>query len=276
MKKSLLFLTTLTIIIGGLLPGCQKPNGPEDGQNHNTITISSGVTGVISFTGDWPAKAAEVRLVTSKVFPPEMSDVIFGDSIPMDTASYFYQFALEPGSYKFVGVAWRNEGAEWNFPSLCSFYFSSEDSLAPLTITIPDNSTIIPNVNMKVNRSKARIVSDAKITGSVTFVGDWPPEFTQARVIATTRFDINTMDLPTLNDVTFSKSISRGTKECEYEIPSFPGNFRATFVLFFKEGEKISVDNVLYSSDHGGLDMTTTYTVNLDETVKGPDFTIEF
>lgn len=271
MKSIVLFLTTLVV----LFLGCNNKDNPQGPEQQPTITISSGVSGVITFTGEWPAKVAEVRMVTSKVFPPEMSDIIFGDSIPPDKSEYFYQFALEPATYRFIGVAWRNEGAEWNFPSICSFYFSKEDSLAAAPITV-ENNTIVKNINIKVDRSKARIVSKAKIIGSVKFIGEWPSEFTQARVIATTRFDISTLDLPTLNDVTFSKAIPRGTTECDYEIPAFPGKFLATFVLFFKAEGKISVDNVLYSSDHGGLDMSTTYTVKVDSIVKGPDFTIEF
>ncbi len=121
MKIRLLLLT----IIPAFLLGCKGNSGVEP----QHTTISSGITGAITFTGEWPAKAAEVRMVTSKKFPPEMDDIIFGPSIPVDIAKYDYEFELEPGTYKLVGVAWRNEGAQWNFPSLCSFFFSKKNSL---------------------------------------------------------------------------------------------------------------------------------------------------
>jgi hypothetical protein len=273
MKIPLFLLTAILALFLGCDPGVDPEPDPDP-------EITSGVTGTITFTGEWPAKAVELRMITSTVFPPVMSDIIFGDSIPMDTSAYNYEFELGPGTYKLVGIAWRNEGVDWNFPSICSFYFAgntAEDSLAPASITINNDSTVVKRVNMTVNRSKARLVSAARIKGSVTFSGNWPVDVTEARVIATTRFDLQTLDLPTLNDLALDdESIPKGTTTFNYEIPAFPGHFLATFVIFFKENGKISVENVLWSNDHGGLDMATTYTVELNSTVKGPDFAIEF
>jgi hypothetical protein len=270
-------LSLLTALLAVFL-GCKSGVDPID--DTPPAKITNGITGTITFTGAWPAKAVELRMITSKVFPPVMSDIMFGDSIPMDTSTYSYELALGPGTYKLVGIAWRNEGAVWNFPSICSFYFSgttTEDSLAPASITIKDDTTVVKRVNIAVNRSKARVVSDAKITGSVTFSGSWPSDVTEARVIATTRFDLQTLDLPTLNDLALDdQSIPKGATTFNYEIPAFPGHFLATFVIFFKLNGKISVDNVLWSNDHGGLNMETTYSVELNQTVKGPDFAVAF
>jgi hypothetical protein len=273
MKIHLFLLTALL----GLLLGCKSGVDPEPEPDPK---ITCGVTGTVTFTGQWPANAVELRMITSRVYPPVMADIIYGDSIPMDTSAYNYEFALDPGTYKLVGIAWRNEGADWNFPSICSFYFtgnSQEDSLAPAPVTIANDSDVVRRVNMKVDRSKARIVSAAKITGAVTFSGDWPGDVTEARVIATTRFDLQTLDLPTLNDLALDdESIPKGATTFDYDIPAFPGNFLATFVIFFKADGKITVADVLWSNDHGGLDMDTKYTVALDQTVKGPNFAIDF
>ena len=276
MKIHLFLLTALL----ALFLGCNSGTGPENGNGSDTTTITHGVTGTITFTGQWPANAAELRMITSKVYPPVMANIIYGDSIPMDTSAYTYEWELDPGTYKLVGIAWRNEGADWNFPSICSFYFTGttqEDSLAPAPITIANDSDVVKRVSMKVDRSKARIVSAAKIIGSITLIGDWPDSVTEARVIATTRFDLNTLDLPTLNDLALDdESIPKGATTFDYDIPAFPGNFLATFVIFFKAERKISVADVLWSNDHGGLDIDTKYTVALDQTVEGPDFTITF
>lgn len=272
MKIQVLLLTVLL----SLFLGCDSGVGPKE-KPITPVTIQSGVTGTLTFNGEWPAKAAEVRMVTSKKFPPEMTDIIYGPLIPADSLTYDYEFALDPGVYKFVGLAWKNEGADWNFPSICSFYFEAgSDSLAPLPVTVGGATPVVTGADIKVNRAKARIVSAAKITGSIAFNGVWPSEFTEARVIATTRFDLATLDLPTTNDLAFSPSIAKGTTALNYEIPAFPGDFKATFIIFFKADGKISTDNIFYANDHGGLDMATTYKVELNQSVKGPDFTITF
>jgi hypothetical protein len=273
MKIRFFFLTTLL----ALLLGCDK-TGPTDPDPIIPTTITHGVTGTVTFTGQWPAKADEIRLVTSKVFPPQMSDIMYGVSIPVDSLTYDYEFELDPGTYKIFGVAWRSEGAAWNYPSFCGTYYSKEDddSLAPSYITIADDKSVVSRVNIGVNRSKAHVVSNAKITGTVAFNGTWPGNVTEARVIATTKLDITTLETPSFNDLAFSNTIAKGATTYNYEIPAFPGNFLATFVIFFKANEKLSIADVLYSNDHGGLDMANKYTVELDKTVNGPNFTITF
>jgi hypothetical protein len=263
-----------------LFLGCDTGTGPEEPAGPENVTITKGVTGTLTFTGQWPATPVELRLITSTKFPPVMSEVAFRDSIPFDSSTYSYQLELDPGTYKLVGIAWRTDGAEWNFPSICSFYFSGttpEDSLAPASLTIDTDTTIVKRVNMRIDRSKARIVSAAKITGSVTFNGAWPDSVAEARVIATTRLDLTTLELPTSNDLAIDNDrIAVGTPTYNYEIPAFPGNFLATFVIFFKKDGKLTVQDVLWTNDRGGLDMGHTYSVGLDQTVEGPDFTVTF
>jgi hypothetical protein len=276
MKIHLFLLTALL----ALLLSCdgEDPVGPVI-----IPEITHGVIGTLTFTGQWPTTPVELRMITSTVFPPVMSEVVFRDSIPFDSSTYNYQLALEPGTYKLVGIAWRTEGTEWNFPSICGFYFSgtsAEDSLAPAPITIENTDTsVVKRVHMKVDRSKARIVSAAKITGSVTFSGAWPSDVAEARVIATTRLDLENLDLPTSNDLAIDDDrIAVGTQTYNYEIPAFPGNFVATFVIFFKKEGKLTVNDVIWTNDRGGMDMALpgqiSYTVVLNQTVEGPNFEI--
>ena len=279
MKIHFILLTALL----ALFLGCDTGTGPQD-PPETEVTITNGITGTLTFAGQWPATPVELRLITSTAFPPVMSEVVFRDSIPFDSSTYNYQLELGPGTYKLIGLAWRTEGAEWNFPSICGFYFSGttpEDSLAPAPVTIATNTTVVKRVNMKIERSKARIVSAAKITGSVTFNGVWPDSIAEARVIATTRLDLQTLDLPTLNDLAIDNDrIAVGTTTYNYEIPAFPGNFLATFVIFFKKEGKLTVNDVLWTNKHNGLEMALpgqiSYTVEFNQTVKGPDFVITF
>ena len=278
MKIHLLLLATTLAFFWG----CDTATGPTDDPGTDPVKITNGITGRVTFTGQWPATAAEVRVVTSLVFPPQMTDIIYGDSIPVDATTYDYEFPLGPGTYKIFGVAWRSEGAQWNYPSFCGTYYSKEDddSLAPSYVTVADVNTIVKDIDIGVNRTTAHVVSNAKITGSVTFNGVWPSDVTEARVIATTKLDISTLETPSFNDLAFSNAIAKGSTAYNYEIPAFPGQFLATFVIFFRENKKLEIADVLYSNDHGGLDMAppgqVSYTVVLDAAVAGPNFTVTF
>lgn len=238
--------------------------------------VLSGIQGTLTFQGEWPDAAEEVRLVMATKFPPEFEEVIIGDSIPSNVSKHEYTFNIKPDTYKLVGVAWRAEGTEWDLLSICGFYLSKDDSLAPAEVIIPDDTTVIRGINMVVNRSKARKITDTKITGSITFTGTWPEDISEARVIASTKFKIDPpMELPTLLDLGFSETIAPGTTEYNYEIKAFPGTFEAAAVIFFKEGQTLSIDDIFYSSQVGGLDLTP-FNVEENATANGPDFTIQF
>ncbi len=244
--------------------------------NRGLEPIRSGIGGTITYTGEWPATAAEVRLVAAKTFPPtDLSDLIIGESIPVDKTEYPYTFYLTPGTYALVGVAWRAEGASWDIISVCGLYFDSTDSLSPTPITIPDKNTIVPGINIGVNRSRAHKVTDTHITGSVTFAGSWPDSIREARVIATTRFSIIPLQLPTLLDISFSNSIPAGSDSATYTINAFPGTYAAIGVLFFRAGQTLSLDDIAYSISVKGLNLAPLE-VPENSTTAGPNFAIDF
>jgi hypothetical protein len=237
--------------------------------------ITSGIKGTIQFSGVWPAQPAEVRLISATKFPPAFEDLNIGESLPVEGSSYDYTYNLRAGTYKIVGVAWRAENSTWDILSICGIYFAGKDSLAPGEIVIPDDVTKIENINIKVNRSKAHKITNTKIVGAVQFEGTWPSDFTEARVIATTKFSIFPTVLPTLLDLSFSDGIAFGTKTANYTIKAFPGTYAATGVVFFRTGQTLSVNDIFYSIQVGGLD-DTKYTVPEDSTVAGPEFKIKF
>ena len=267
--------------VGGLVIGevtvaeNETVSGPDF--NIQMESVQSGIQGTVTFTGAWPAPAEEVRLVAATTFPPTFEEIIIGDSIPVDAASYDYLFELRPDTYRIVGVAWRAEGTNWDILSICGFYFSGEDSLAPGQVVVPTDVSVVDNINIEVDRSKARKITDTKIVGSITFNGTWPADVTEARVIATTRFSIlpPNVELPTLLDLAFSDVIQPGITSLDYVIKAFPGTFVATGVIFFREGQTLSVGDIFYSAEVGGLDVNP-YEVPEDSTVAGPDFNIQF
>jgi hypothetical protein len=238
-------------------------------------SVTSAIKGTINFTGAWPAVAEEVRLITATTYPPAIEELIIGEEISPATFSHKYTFYLEPNTYKMMGVAWRAEGTEWDILSICGAYFAEEDSLAPLDVIIPNEDSIIENINIVVNRSKARIVSETYIEGNVQFNGTWPEGFTEARVVATTKFQIFPTELPTMLDLAFSPTIEVASTSLDYNIKAFPGTFAAIGVIFLNEEQTLTIDDILYSLDVGGLNLEPFEVVE-NTTVDGPDFEIQF
>jgi hypothetical protein len=252
----------------------QKIDGPDFNMKLGSVT--SGIQGTISFTGTWPAKTEEVRLITATEFPPPAIDsLIIGEEIPPDVSNHKYTFYLKPDTYKLVGVAWRAEGTTWDFVSICGAYFAGEDSLAPSEVVVPDEDTFVENINIFVNRSRARKATETYIQGNVTFTGAWPADFTEARVIATTKFQIFPVLLPTMLDLALSEPIPRETANMQYRLKAWPGTFAAVGVIFLKEGQDLSINDILYSLDVGGLSIDP-FTVAENATVAGPNFDIKF
>jgi hypothetical protein len=256
-----------------VVPENQTINGPNF--DVKLGSVSSAVKGTINFIGSWPATAEEVRLITATTYPPAIEELIIGEEISPDVSSHKYTFYLEPNTYKLMGVAWRAEGTEWDIMSICGAYFAGEDSLAPSDIIIPNEDSIIENINIVVNRSKARKVSETYIQGNVQFNGTWPEQFTEARVVATTKFQIFPTELPTMLDLAFSPTIEVGTNSIDYNIKAFPGTFAAIGVIFLNEEQTLTIDDILYSLDVGGLSIEP-FEVAENTIVNGPDFTIEF
>jgi len=263
--KTTIIITSLFLL---LLFSCSSDHGLEP--------IRSNIQGTITYSGEWPAPAAEVRLVMATKFPPSgVGDLIIGESIPLTGDSYDYNFYIKPDAYDLIGVAWREQNSIWDIISICGIYFSGEDSLAPGEIVIPTDTSQVSNINIFVNRSKARKVTDTKIKGSVKFEGAWPDSISDVRVIATTKFKFFPMTLPTLLDLSFSNSINAGVDSSEYIINAFPTTYVATAVVFFKSGQSLSLDDILFSLNSGGLYAMPITTIE-DSTTAGPDFHIRF
>ena len=94
-------------------------------------------------------------------------------------------------------------------------------------------------------------------------------------MIATTKFSLFPPVLPTLLDLSFSNSISSGVDSSDYTINAFPSTYVATAVIFFKSGQSLSLQDIVYSMNAGGLNLLP-YIAMEDSTVAGPDFNIKF
>ncbi|MBN1466876.1 hypothetical protein JXA02_14070 [candidate division KSB1 bacterium] len=251
----------------------QTVAGPEF--NVKLSAISSGIQGTVSFLGDWPAEAAEVRLITATVFPPAFDELIIGEEIAPNATNHKYTFYLTPAIYKVVGVVWRAEGTSWDVLSICGAYFAGDDSLAPSQVVVPDEETIVKDVNILVKRPQARKITETYIEGNIVFNGAWPADCTEARVIATTKFQIFPAILPTMLDLAFSEPIAAGTAAVTYRMRAFQGTFAAMGVIFVKQDQKLTINDILYSLNVGGLNLEP-FAVAENQVVSGRDFTIQF
>jgi len=244
--------------------------------DHGLEPIRSSINGVISYKGQWPATVTEIRLVAANKFPPSsINDLIIGDSLPLTGDRFEYAFYLDPGIYKVMGVAWREEGSIWDIASICGLYFSGTDSLSPGAVIIENERTIVDSINITVNRSSAHRITNTKIIGSIKFTGTWPDSLIDVRVIATTKFSLIPTILPTLLDISFGQSIPVGTDSTDYVINAYPGKYVATGVLFFKANTSLSVEDIFYSGSVGGLNLNQ-YDVIENATIQGPNFNIKF
>ncbi len=244
--------------------------------DHGIEPLLSSIEGQITFSGSWPAVPEEVRLVSATTFPPTgIADISIGEKLPADVDVYDYKYYVDPGDYKLIGVIWRAKDTTWDILSICSVYFEGGDSLSPGEIVILTDTSHVFGINMHVNRSQSKKITDTKIQGNIIFNGDWPATITDARVIATTRFSINPIQLPTLLDIAFSGGITPGEDSVSYSIRAFPGTFAATGVVFFKEGQSLSLGDILYTIQVKGLSVAP-YTIEENQHLQGPGFQIQF
>ncbi len=73
----------------------------------------TGISGSVTFTGNWPQETEWVRIVTFSKKPKPDNFFEFmaflkslSDPVPMDTKSYEYVLQLDPGIYEWIVVAW--------------------------------------------------------------------------------------------------------------------------------------------------------------------------
>lgn len=244
--------------------------------DHGIKPLKSSVQGEVTFSGEWPEEPAEVRIVSAKTFPPTgIADIAIGEKLPINVHSYHYNYYLDPGDYKLIGVIWRAKDSTWDILSICSIYFDGSDSLSQGEFTLASDTSIIRGIDMHVDRNKARKITDTKIEGTIKFNGEWPEDIFAATIITTTRFSTSPVQLPTLLDIAFSNTILPGADSAAYTIKAYPGTFAATGAIFFREGKTLSLNDILYTIQVNGLSLIPIE-IEENQHLQGPDFNIEF
>ena len=109
----------------------------------------SAITGTLTFTGDWPETIESVYVVASLeplsiIQLPGLLDLYIGDAVPIptDQNTADYRINVPPDTYEFVAIiAFESNGAI-GLESIKGTYDSK--------ITIPDNTTVIENIDITV------------------------------------------------------------------------------------------------------------------------------
>jgi len=103
-------------------------------------TGKTGISGTITFIGNWHPDTYEVRIAVLKKYPPESMFHIsaFSDPIPEEVYTYEYILELQPGTYKGVVVAWRSLEIIFDPDYVLGFYKESPQDSLPAQVTVKE------------------------------------------------------------------------------------------------------------------------------------------
>ena len=134
------------------LNACDHGLAPDDADE----TTRTGVSGIITYTGTWPADSLilDLKLVVFQNIPADstqvISDVVLGrayiypenvaESLPYDVSETAYEMALEPGSYEYIVIA-QQYGSILQWRLVGQYDTSPGDSL-PTGITVVRDSML--------------------------------------------------------------------------------------------------------------------------------------
>ena len=87
----------------------------------------AGISGRLSFRGDWPPNIAQVAVAVYQDAPSTVDDffTLAGSDTdtPLGVSAYDYLVPVQrAGVYRWIVVAWREEDSFWNFNSLLGCY----------------------------------------------------------------------------------------------------------------------------------------------------------
>lgn len=145
--------------------------------DHGLEPTNSKIAGKIFFRGEIPSHTDEVRVAVVKDFPPkDIKQIIFSDMLDFQKDTAEYEIFLSEGTYDVAAVVWKEENQSWNLCNIIGVYGASfyKGRLVPTfkPVMITHNNPILDNVDIEANLD--RVNRDAKIIGTLHFVGSWP------------------------------------------------------------------------------------------------------
>ena len=116
MKRALMLLACAICLVSA---ACYQGHGLDP---LTAAEETSGISGTITFSGEWPDSTKEVRVAAFTTYPTGIKDkdsllvytlnalatgqLFFGDTIPRNSAHYDYLLDLPRGRYEWVLVVW--------------------------------------------------------------------------------------------------------------------------------------------------------------------------
>ena len=149
--------TGLTVSLGLLiLAACYHGHGLEPVDDNEA---GSGITGRVTFVGEWPDSTREVRVAALRHYPTGITDslallnfmmdafltgdMVFGDTLPRFVDQADYQLDLQPGDYAWVVAAWFPDidGYLAGVKELGAYTGTTLETDPPQTVTVKSGRT---------------------------------------------------------------------------------------------------------------------------------------
>ncbi len=204
--------------------------------------LKNGISGTIYFKGAWPENTDQVLALASTDFPPQgITQLDMGEPLPHGVNSAQYTIFLPPGTYRAVGVVWKEKNYEWNTNNIIGVYFIGDDSLSPGIVEVPEDS-MATGIDIVADFSRARSHFESSISGTLLFNGDWPENADNLFVVASLvpLFP----ELPTLLDLYISSSIPIGLDSVDYEISVPPDTYNFLAVILLEQNASIGLNSI--------------------------------
>ncbi len=118
--------------------------------NHGLHPVPiTGISGTITFKGEWPANTEFVRVAVYQAYPPPSLIALsaVSDPLPFGAKSYRYILPLKPGRYGWILVAWKAKNAPFTDIRTLGTYYASGDSTKPGSVTV-EKDRLTTNVDM--------------------------------------------------------------------------------------------------------------------------------
>ncbi len=252
--------------------------------DHGLEPINSGISGRVFFKGEIPRHTDEVRVAVAKDFPPRnIKELLFSDMIDFYSDTANYRIYLPKGKYDVVAVIWKEHNEQWNISNIIGVYggIFLGGRLIPTfkPVTIPSSKSFLDTIDIEANLN--RVNRDAKIEGTINFIGPWPENTGVVGVGAFT-------EIPKQGDILdyYFKSIF-----IDYTVSTFVE--KADYMLRVHSADTVKYIAVLWIDNT--FDMNTIQdvgfyidpddttgtapgivTVPKDSTLKGIDITVDF
>ena len=110
--------------------------------NHGLHPVPiTGISGTITFKGEWPANTEFVRVAVYQTYPPPSLFALaaVSDPLPLGVPSTDYILPLQPGTYGWILVAWKAKNTSFSQIRTLGVYYTAGDSTRPGSVTVEKN-----------------------------------------------------------------------------------------------------------------------------------------